>query len=101
MVHGGLYLTVHYLLHLSFGVPSVTAQGDEKHCGEDDEYAHDVVGSIAVVEVDDTCLHIVAYVVGLEHCVALLWRVGESGTDGVENGLGLELASEGAVVNHN
>jgi hypothetical protein len=56
---------------------------------------------VAIVEVDNSSLNIVADIIGLKNCLALLRCVNEPSTDSVENSLGLKLTPESTVVDNN
>ena len=100
MVHCCLYLGVHGFLHLSLSVSPIAAQGDEKHYCKDEEDTNYVMNPVAIVEVDDTCLDVMTHIVGLEHCFTFLRSIRKSSANGIKNCLGLELATECAIVDH-
>ena len=100
MVDCGFYLGVHDLFHLSLGISPIAAQGHKKHEGKDQKDAEDMMGLVPIVEVDDSCFNIVADIIGLKHCLALLRGINEARANGIEDGLGLELTTEGAIVDH-
>ena len=101
MVDGVLDLVVHCLFHLSPGISSVAAKRDNHAEGEDDEYFHNMVHLVAVVNINDTHFNIIFDCVGAQNTDAFLWRIGESRTNSIEDTLSLDLTPVGLVVNDN
>ena len=55
---------------------------------------------VPILEIDNSCLNIMAHIVGLENCFALIWSICKPSAYGVKYCLGLKLATECAIVDH-
>lgn len=100
MVDRSLDLSIHRLFHLSLGVSPIAAKSDKEHHCEQEEDADHMMHSVAIVEVDDTCFHIVAYVICREDCFAFLGGVSEPCADGIEHRLSFKLPAESAIIDN-
>jgi len=79
----------------------VEAESQDEDGDKDKADSNNVFHSIAVVHVDNSYFNVVFDVPGVEDLMTNPWRVLETSTDGIENGLGFQLASIGGIVDHN
>jgi hypothetical protein len=82
-------------------VSPIEAESQNEDNDKDKADANNVFHSIAVVHVHNTDFNVVFNVPGVEDLMTDSWSVRETSTDGVENGLGFQLASVGGIVDHN
>lgn len=80
---------------------SVEAESKDEDDHEDGADSDNVFHSIAVVHVHNSDFNVVFDVPGVKDLMTDPWSVLETSADGVENGLGFQLASVGRIVDHN
>lgn len=100
MVDCGLNLCIQGLSHFSLGVSPVEAEGHNEEYDENSADCENVSHSVAVIHIDNSDFNVVFDIPSIKDLMTNPWWILEASTDGVENGLGFQLASIGGVVDH-
>ena len=101
MIHCRLNLLIHGLLHLSLGMSAVAVEYHDQDQNGDEADNHHLTEAVAVVtDVEHTCLIVILQVWVLKNWLANVWRVLETGTDGIHDSLSFHLSTISAVIDN-